>query len=145
MKKLAYIFIFFISTSLNAQYNIDLEENIVPNPSFETYSGIPIGWFYNGKHFTSLMQYWDAATTASPDVFGRNINVPEYWKKHGFGDIKPYHGECMVGITAYGCTDGKPHCREYIQVRLIEPMVKGQKYLVEFESAHLPKSYQINN
>ena len=137
--------IFFLCINANAQEKQPILKNIVPNPGFEQYSGVPLGWFYKGVHFTSLMKYWDAATSASPDVFGPKVQVPKFWKEKGFGDQHAHGGESMVGITLYGCKDGKPHCREYIQVRLTEPMVKGQEYLVEFFTAHLAKSYRINN
>ena len=37
-------------------------ENLVPNPSFERFSRVPIGWFYKGKNFTDVMKYWNAPT-----------------------------------------------------------------------------------
>ena len=120
-------------------------ENIVPNPGFESYSSTPIGWFYNGKHFTDVMKYWDSATSASPDVFGPKVRVPAHWAAKGFGKQTSHLGESMVGITGYGCEEGKPHCREYIQIQLREPLVIGQGYYAEFYVSHLPLSIQINN
>ncbi len=120
-------------------------DNIVPNPGFESYSGTPIGWFYKGKHFTDVMKYWDSATAASPDVFGPKVRVPAHWAAKGFGKQKAHLGKSMTGITAYGCEEGKPHCREYIQIQLKEPLVLGQGYYAEFYVSHLPRSIQINN
>ena len=120
-------------------------ENIVPNPSFERFSSTPIGWFYKGKHFTDVMKYWSSATGSSPDVFGTKIRVPAHWASKGFGQQKPRTGESMVGITVFGCEDGKPHCREYIQIQLREPLIIGQNYSVEFFTSHLPRSIQVNN
>ncbi len=119
--------------------------NIVPNPGFERYSGTPIGWFYKGKHFTDVMKYWDSATAASPDVFGPKVRVPAHWADKGFGKQVPHGGQSMAGITAYGCEEGKPHCREYIQIQLNEPLVVGQGYYAEFYVSHLPRSIQIAN
>ncbi|HMQ48722.1 MAG TPA: OmpA family protein [Saprospiraceae bacterium] len=119
-------------------------ENIVPNPGFEAYRSHPIGWFYNGKHFTEVMKYWHSPTSASPDVFGPQVQVPQPWAEKGFGNRVPYQGETMVGITVYGCEEGKPHCREYLQVQLIEPLVVGQQYYVEFWASPLDKSIEIN-
>jgi len=112
-------------------------ENIVPNPGFESYSGTPIGWFYKGKHFTDVMKYWDSATSASPDVFGPKVRVPAHWAAKGFGKQSAHLGKSMAGITAYGCEEGKPHCREYIQIQLEEPLVIGQGYYAEFYVSHL--------
>ena len=119
--------------------------NIVPNNGFEEFSGFPIGWFYKGKHFTSVVKYWSAATAASPDVFGHNVRVPLHWQEKDFGEQDPKQGKAMAGITVFGCDEGKPHCREYIQIQLIEPLVIGQEYEVEFWVSHLPRSLQVNN
>ena len=118
--------------------------NIVPNPGFEKYSATPIGWFYKGKHFTEVMKYWNSPTAASPDIFGPKVRVPSQWSQKGFGQQDPKEGKSMVGITAYGCEHGKPHCREYIQIQLSEPLVIGQNYYVEFYTSSLPRSLKIN-
>lgn len=120
-------------------------DNIIPNPSFEKYSSTPIGWFYKGKHYTDVMKYWSSATAASPDVFGPKVRVPSHWASKGFGEQAPHTGESMSGITVYGCTEGKPHCREYIQIQLLEPLVINQKYYAEFWVSHLPRSLKVNN
>lgn len=120
-------------------------ENIVPNPSFEKYASSPIGWFYKGQHFTKVMKYWNSATAASPDVFGPKVRVPTHWASKGFGEQQAHSGSSMVGITAYGCENGKPHCREYIQIQLKEPLVVGQSYYAEFYAAPLSRGLRINN
>ena len=122
-----------------------VQENIIPNPSFEKYASPPIGWFYKGKHFTSVMKYWNAPTGASPDIFGPKVRVPAQWAEKGFGEQEAHSGVSMSGITAYGCENGKPHCREYIQIQLKEPLVAGQQYYAEFWVSHLPRSLRINN
>jgi len=121
------------------------QENIVPNPSFEKYSSPPIGWFYKGEHYTKVMKYWSAATMASPDVFGPRVRVPVHWAEKGFGKQAPRTGHSMSGITVFGCDKGKPHCREYIQIQLAEPLVAGQNYKVAMWVNHLPRSMLINN
>lgn len=119
--------------------------NIVPNPSFERYSGFPIGWSYKGSFFGEVVKYWFSATTASPDIYGPDVHVPMDWAEKGFGSQKARTGKSLAGLTLYGCTNGKPHCREYIEIQLSEPLVIGQAYYVEFWATHLPKSLQINN
>ncbi len=136
----------FFTISLNGQQAPVKEmTNIVPNPSFERYSGIPLGWFYKGKHFTDVMKYWNAPTGASPDIFGPKIRIPKHWAEKGFGKQPPRTGNSMVGLTIYGCEDGKPHCREYIQIQLKEPLVVGQNYYFEFWVNRLPRSLKVNN
>jgi outer membrane protein OmpA-like peptidoglycan-associated protein len=121
------------------------QENIVPNPGFERFANAPLGWSYKGAYFGQVVKYWFSATTASPDVYGPGVKVPQDWAAKGFGRQKPRSGKCMAGLTLFGCTNGKPHCREYIEIQLAEPLVIGQAYLVEFWVTHLDKSLQINN
>ena len=129
-----------LSNSLFAQS----QENLVPNPSFERFSRVPIGWFYKGKHFTDVMKYWNAPTSASPDIFGPKVIIPKHWKEKGFGQQIAHSGASLVGITTYGCEEGKPHCREYLQIQLKEALVVGQKYHFEFWVSNLSKSLRIN-
>lgn len=115
--------------------------NLVPNPGFEMYLGAPERWFYRGADFAQSVRYWFSATTASPDAYGPGIRVPADWADKGFGKRKPHGGKRMAGITVFGCTDGKPHCREYIQIQLSEPLVVGQVYL--FECWVSPMDYSL--
>ncbi|MBK8555126.1 MAG: OmpA family protein [Lewinellaceae bacterium] len=119
-------------------------DNIVPNPGFERFVGKPERWFYSGSDFRKGPKYWFSATTASPDAYGPGIKVPRDWAEKGFGNQNPHRGKGMAGITVYGCTNGKPHCREYIQVQLAEPLVIGQHYYVAFWAAALKKGMYIN-
>ncbi|MBC7774853.1 MAG: OmpA family protein [Phycisphaerae bacterium] len=119
--------------------------NIVPNPSFERFASAPIGWSYKGAYFGEVVKYWFSATTASPDIYGPDVHVPMDWAEKGFGDQKPRTGKCFAGLTLFGCTNGKPHCREFVEIQLAEPLVIGQAYYVEFWVTHLAKSLQINS
>jgi OmpA-OmpF porin, OOP family len=120
-------------------------DNIVPNPGFERYAMPPIGWSYKGNFFGQVVKYWFSATTASPDVYGPDVKVPRDWAEKGFGEQKARSGKSMAGLTLYGCINGKPHCREYIEIQLAEPLVTGQRYYVEFWTTHLSRSLLINN
>lgn len=133
------LLVFISSTGLSSQQN-----NLIPNPSFEEFSGVPLGWFYNGSQFTKLVKYWSSPTLASPDAFGPGIIVPKHWQKKGFGITKPYHGNAMAGITVYGCADGKPHCREYIHIQLSESLVPEQKYELIYHISHLDGSLKVD-
>lgn len=119
-------------------------DNLIPNPGFEFFANPPIGWYYRGKQFTAVMKSWSSPTAASPDAYGPGVEVPLNWTEKGFGQETPHSGKAMAGITLFGCEEGKPHCREYLQVRLKEPLVSGQKYALEFWTNHLPGSLQIN-
>jgi len=134
-----------IPLCLFAMCFVQAQDNIVPNQSFELYSKVPQGWFYNGQHFTSLVKFWNSPTPASPDAYGQGVIVPRHWKEKGFGLQLPFHGNSMVGMTLYGCDNGKAHCKEYIQIRLKEPMVIGQRYHLSFWTSHMTKSVHSNN
>ncbi len=139
-------FLILLLSNITAQTNTPIAPtNIVPNPSFEQFSGTPIGWYYKGAHFDSVIQYWNSPTSTSPDIFGKGIRVPKSWKEKGFGNQSAFSGERFIGLTMYGCSEGKPHCREYVQIQLSEPLVIGQRYEVAFHIAHLPRSMYCNN
>lgn len=133
-----------ISSGILAQGPVPQGGNIVPNPSFERYVAPPVGWTYRGADFAQICKYWFSATTASPDMYGPSVKVPWDWSEKGFGDQKPRTGNSMSGLTLWGCTNGKPHCREYLEIQLAEPLVTGQNYYVEFWAAPLEKSVWIN-
>ncbi len=121
------------------------QPNIVPNPGFELYANTPIGWYYKAEHFNTALKYWTSPTGTSPDAYSPKVRVPETWAEKGFGKLKPHGGNSMVGITVFGCENGKPHCREYVQIQLLEPLVPSQNYVLEFYYHHLPRSLQVNN
>jgi OOP family OmpA-OmpF porin len=120
-------------------------ENLVPNPGFEEYSDEPSGWYYSGKDFSRVSMFWTSPTAASPDIYGPKVQVPKSWSAAGFGKVKSYQGSSHAGITVYGCDKGKPHCREYVQVQLNEPLVPGQRYGFVCMLAHLEKSVLVRN
>ncbi len=132
------IFLFLFASAVTAQ------SNIVPNPGFEKYASQPLGWTYKGAVFGEVVKYWFSATTASPDIYGPGVRVPVDWAEKGFGKEKPRSGKNMAGLTVWGCTNGKPHCREFIEIQMAEPLVVGQTYYVEFWVMPLARSLFIN-
>lgn len=139
------IIVLALGSGLKGQYTEGGHENIVPNAGFEEFAGFPIGWYYKGTDFDDVVKYWTSATIASPDAYGARVRVPASWAEKGFGKQVAHNGQAMAGITVYGCGTGKPHCREYIQIQLKEPLVLGQLYVVEFWVSHLAGSLQVNN
>jgi outer membrane protein OmpA-like peptidoglycan-associated protein len=108
------------------------QQNLVPNPGFETAEALEDPWFYNGSHLGKSVHFWESPTGASPDAYHPSIKVPIDWKERGFGKQKPHSGKGMTGLTVYGCTNGKPHCREYLMSLLNEPVIPNQYYYIEF-------------
>lgn len=136
-------FFFFFSIYLPAQKPPQV--NLVPNPGFEEFSDKPGGWYYSGKDFSRVALYWTSPTAASPDIYAPGVQIPKSWKAIGFGDVKAFEGSSHAGITVYGCDKGKPHCKEYVQVQLAEPLVPGQRYGFSCMLAHLQKSVFVRN
>ncbi len=120
-------------------------KNLVPNPSFEELSSYPLGWFHKGKDYSRLMKYWNSPTQASPDIYHPKVRIPIFWTQKGFGIEPPRTGKTMSGITVYGCENGKPHCREYLQIRLLEPLIIGQRYKASFWTTSLKDGKVVNN
>ncbi|MGB1216948.1 MAG: OmpA family protein [Saprospiraceae bacterium] len=139
MQKLSFILFYLIPFMLMGQ------ENLVPNPSFEELASYPLGWFHKGKDYSRLMKYWNSPTQASPDIYHPKVRIPIFWTQKGFGIEPPRTGKTMSGITVYGCENGKPHCREYLQIQLLEPLVIGQKYKASFWTTTLQDGKSINN
>lgn len=120
-------------------------QNIVPNPGFEDFSDYPLDWYITGDDFNRVSLYWTSPTNASPDIYAPTVKIPPDWKAVGFGQLPPYQGSAFAGLTVFGCNRGKPHCREYIQIHLTEPLVPGQRYVFSAMIAQLPRSTSIRN
>jgi outer membrane protein OmpA-like peptidoglycan-associated protein len=123
----------------------DAQNPLVPNGSFEDSHYIPLKWNKTGTDFSGILYHWSSPNQASPDVYGPGISIPDYWSKKGFGFMTAKAGKFYTGLTLYGCIDGKPHCREYLQVRMDEPLVPGQQYEISFWVSPLPRGFRINN
>lgn len=140
-----FLTFFFFFVFVGASYTQQSTENLIPNPSFESFRVRPLGWYYKGSQFNRVMKYWKSPTSASPDAYNKFVRVPSHWETKGFGKIKPPSGTGMVGLTVYGCEDGKPHCREYIQTQLIEELVVGQRYKFLVKVATLGRANRISS
>ena len=141
-----YFSLFCLTITTATAQNAEMPQpNLVPNSGFEDFDGFPIGWYYKGSDFDDVVKYWSSPTTASPDAYGTRVRVPASWADKGFGKQTAHGGTNFAGITVYGCANGKPHCREYVQIQLTEPLVVGQNYNFDFWFSQLPKSLRVNN
>jgi gliding motility-associated-like protein len=122
-----------------------LAQNLVPNPSFESYNSCPIsigGLDYSPSYSSfPTVQGWVSpmpTSNGSPDYFNTcaalssGVHVPEIT----FGYQNPRSGKAFAGIIAW---EGKKQgtnwvsdVREYIQCKLTQPMQAGKKYCVSF-------------
>lgn len=104
-------------------------QNLVRNPSFEEATGCP-------KQVSSIGQQlrvddWSKPNTASSDYFNSCNSTPETTgvPANYMGTEAASDGEGYVGIVV-GIDD---EYSEYVQGRLYEPLVKGERYTVKFK------------
>ncbi|AYN69785.1 OmpA family protein [Euzebyella marina] len=98
-------------------------QNLVPNPSFEIYKSCPerLG------NLHSDVAHWSAPTSGSTDYFNgcsTAMGTPENFN----GAQAANFGVGYAGMYFYAPED----YREYLQVKLTHPLVKGKKYEVSF-------------
>jgi outer membrane protein OmpA-like peptidoglycan-associated protein len=115
-------------------------QNLVPNPGFEEYVKCP------GSHMLSRNEFaihgWQSPTNGTPDHFhscsSGEADVPVNWA----GNSNAHSGKGYAGI--YVWTTGRNY-REYLQCELSEPLIAGEKYVLEFYYKLANKSvYAIN-
>ncbi len=122
-------------------------QNLVPNFSFESLEDAPNMWMLNDTHFHAFMKDWNSPTEGSPDIFHNRIK-DKFRHERPNVDMLPYRprsGFVMTGIKGYGCKSGTMHCKEYLQVELLKPMVPGKRYSVSFWVNPIATSVRINN
>ena len=125
---LIYIFIFSKTQS----------QNLVPNPSFENYSTCP-----NSTAQIHLVSSWVSPSNGSPDYFNSCAtntfcDVPSNF----FGTQVPRTGNAYTQIVTY---PSAIFLREYVQVKLLSPLVAGQTYDVSFYTCLQDNSYRASN
>ena len=101
------------------------QNNLVPNPSFESNSGIPTGYSQ-----LNLAIPWTPPTNGSPDYFHAlaagpsGMGVPA----NDFGNQAPHSGQAYAGFNARPIN----LYREYVETPLSSPLIAGQTYQVSF-------------
>src|SRR5690606_16511815 len=103
--------------SLNAQ-------NLVPNPSFESYSQCPTG----PLNMYDCNDWYNASPVYSADYYNACYNEPVGYPTDVPLNLMGYQ-EALTG-NAYSGVDARVH-RSYIQAELTEPLVAGQCYYLE--------------
>ncbi len=121
-------------------------QNLVPNPSFEQVTKIPYYWSANSNTFETNVEEWTSPNGGSPDLFFVG-SMGKFRFKRPNVDTKPHaprSGKYMVGIKTYGCISGTLHCKEYLQVKLKEPIETGEEYYAEFWVNPIETSVKVN-
>jgi gliding motility-associated-like protein len=100
-------------------------QNLVPNPSFEEYFGCPS--YFSMMH---TVKYWQVPNRGSTDYLNAcagdtKVGVPFSY----FGHQTARTGDAYAGI--HPMQMGRNY-REYLQVKLKEPLRSGETYKIEF-------------
>jgi OmpA-OmpF porin, OOP family len=109
-------------------------QNLVPNPGFEEYLTCPGSMSLSPQEFN--IPHWKGIGIATPDYFNKcgrgDADVPYNWA----GVAEAFEGNAYTGIFAYL---NKPdsnldlnNYREYLQCKLVQPLIKDSIYIVEF-------------
>lgn len=139
-----YRFIFFAISILTWQMSFAQAPNLVPNGSFET----RIDCIWNDGDISDAPP-WFNPTGATPDLFHQCAVVndepcpyPEQFlldlwmygiPTNSLGCESPYDGDGYAGFFVFGPNlDGYDGYKEYIGVRLVNPLVTGNQYTVKF-------------
>ncbi len=107
-----------------------LAQNLVPNHGFEKFIQCPP---YPGQ--IHLSEAWDSPNNNTTDFFhrcspvGDGASVPD----NLFGTQEPYGGNGYVGIRAWIPAGQNPIYREYLSVKLLEPLQAGQPYFISLQ------------
>lgn len=117
--------------------------NLVPNPSFEQYNNCPsslagVNYSPGYTSFPTVQGWVSPIKNGSPDYFNTcaasssYVHVPQ----NAFGNQSPRNGNGYVGIIAWqGHMQGgnmQTMWAEYLQCKLLQPLVAGERYCVTF-------------
>lgn len=117
---------FIIASGLGLHYA--QSQNLLPNGQFEDYFECP---GVNTNVITGCINDWGTPGVGSPDYY--HFCTPNDWvlpTHNVFGNQTPLSGNAFVGIYCF--TPQEPEGREYIQVKLNEPIYAGVRYKVSF-------------
>src|SRR5688572_10456416 len=105
-----------------------IAQNLISNTGFEEYTSCP-GSYSQAKAEFRVKDWW-SATLGTPDHFHScshgDAGVPHNWA--GISDA--YEGKGFAGI--YLWMDNEVNYREYLQNKLIEPLLKDSLYNISF-------------
>ncbi len=105
-------------------------QNLVPNPDFEQRIKPACLYTRYGENLGQYVANWYSPTGATPDIWTSDVfPQPFCTQTLGSAAIQPRSGrQCLGFYTYYAATT--PY-REYMQVKLKQPMQQGQTYRVK--------------
>lgn len=122
-------------------------QNLVPNPGFEELLQIPCNCMQN--NMSQYVRNWDAVSPGTSDILTDQAEPncyanPNSAKYPALGTQAPHGGHAYAMIMTY-CDDKRDY-REYIGVKLKQPLIPGKKYYAEmYVSLADYSGYYTNN
>jgi outer membrane protein OmpA-like peptidoglycan-associated protein/uncharacterized protein (DUF736 family) len=136
------------STIAYAQPPAGHGENLVPNPGFEELVGkAPKDDIDGSAVFRYNCVDWKSPTQSTPDI---KIVFPQQVKKaKQYHDVKidaPHSGYKMAAILTHNPgSERSDTYREYMQVKLKQPLIEGKEYYCEFWAMRARQAKFISN
>lgn len=110
--------------------NSVIAQNLVPNPGFEEVTRCPHSFTTDKNDF--IVPGWESPTSGTPDHFHAcswgEADVPFNWA----GSSNAHAGKAYAGLYLWNHRTDDKNYREYIQCELAEPLVQGERYILEF-------------
>lgn len=111
-------------------------QNLVPNPGFEECFDLPV----SSAEFKKVKEWFNPAGDVpavsdfgTPDFFHTSGGGPARLPETRMGDVSAYRGKAIAGLILFNKYDeGLINFREYLCVKLKEPLQVGIPYQVEF-------------
>lgn len=105
------------------QVSLIWSQNLIPNSGFENFENCPV----KPGNAAKDLKGWSMPTQGSTDFFhqcSETMRVPENFN----GNQPAYEGKGYVGFYLYAPND----YREYLQVKLKRPLLKGREYTLTY-------------
>jgi OmpA-OmpF porin, OOP family len=139
MKQIFIFVILFLSFFCSAQ------ENLIPNPGFEEGSALIPELSIDADYFNKSTNDWYSPTAGSPDIFSEKSKLNDLYKSQTTYRFRIFEGGKMLGLILY-YPESDQDFREYGQVKLVKPLIKGKNYELSFYVKLAPNSdLTINN
>ena len=123
-----------------------IAQNLVPNPSFEEIDSLPcnLAGYGDISDIGNYTKSWYTPTGASTDLLSPSIDENCFYRL-GVYDGRPARtGNTMSGLILF--SEGRDDdYREYLQVRLKEPLVQNRSYHVSFYILRAGSKYHASN
>ena len=145
MKKLLLYIVFFFSTVFG------YAQNLVPNPSFELYHTCPDTFMSIDGNTIEASDNWINGSGFTPDYFNAcdtNVVNPRFGvplNQYGYEPARTGGAYAGIILSYLYCGGAGLSTREYIQVKLTDSLITGQKYAFSMYLSSSDYNYYATN